>query len=470
MDALANLPDFQALVAAGDVTMYRAFGGDNYYVVPRQLVVAGASAEKARFRLIIVKSLGMAQAGNYAALALDLAGDFPLEEALIRARTETPGATVAPAPINGGFARLYSTGKTIVLPADMAQPVPLGWAGPDFIHWTTRLSVDAGELIKGALSTDALLIASRVEFDVLGVAVRLPVTVAFEPAKVIQALVSLSSGRQVAVTELPGLLTHLDQSAFKMSATANPEALAPALADRLIAQYTRLVPSPSPADPPFVEFKSPDQIDAGTINVDLSQPVITTRQFALTLDPLANLRAEASVSGGGDLVKEIVVPPLDLGFQAIELTANLPSTRIGVPAIGINLEVPPDPPNRPSAVHQTVVFTPPDDSGTVKFQLSPEERLSYTITPFALVAALRARTNTVRRRASSPARGCNSSPVTFPSPSFTSRPPTGCLSLRPSQALLAIRPMAGSTASPSRSPQATRIWRSPCPAAPAAGR
>jgi hypothetical protein len=81
------------------------------------------------------------------------------------------------------------------------------------------------------------------------------------------------------------------------------------------------------------------------------------------------------------------IPPLEIGFFAIDLAANLPARRVGVPAIGVTVELAPNPPVRPSAVSQTLMFRSPDDAGAIQVQLGPRETLEYSLSTFAVLAA-----------------------------------------------------------------------------------
>ena len=150
MNDLTGLPDFQRLISTQRLSMYAPFGQGSYGVLPRQLLVAQSPSGKPKFELALIKrSDDQSASGRYAVLDLALAGDFAIDEALTLARAGAADATVKPIVFNTGFARLYPTTSTVTLPADMTAPIPLGWSGLDFARWTTRLSIDAGELIKG---------------------------------------------------------------------------------------------------------------------------------------------------------------------------------------------------------------------------------------------------------------------------------------------------------------------------------
>jgi hypothetical protein len=123
---------------------------------------------------------------------------------------------------------------------------------------------------------------------------------------------------------------------------------------------------------------------AGTVAWDLNQPCIVPRAFALQFDLLTALRAAGDPAS---LVHERIIPPLDLGFHRIIVAANLPPNRIGVPAIGVRIDIAPSPPQRPSGITQTMVFEAPDDQQAISVSLSPGESLRYDMVCFAILAA-----------------------------------------------------------------------------------
>jgi hypothetical protein len=392
MSDLTGLPDFQAPTSVAQLAMFAPFGNGSYSVLPQQLVVAQGPEKRPRFELALVKcSDDFSEAGQYAVLDLALAGDFPVDEALTAARTQAADATVKPIVINSGFARLCSTSGTVTLPADLAAPVTLGWSGPDFARWTTRLSINAAELIKEALSGNTLLFGARVEFDLIGVSPRLTTMVEFEPTRLLEALLAGKPTREIAISDLHAIFSgSRDGLPLRVNGTlsgADADSFPQGMLDRVIAAYASLVPAPAPSDPPYVAFRNLGSLDAGTVHWDLSEAVAAPRAYVLTLDPLSGLRKAMTGDGGAALVKEITIPALNLGLERIDIAANLPVNRLGVPAVGVNIDIPANPPNRPDAITETILFAEPDDVGSVEFRLSPDEELSYTATCFALVAA-----------------------------------------------------------------------------------
>jgi hypothetical protein len=87
------------------------------------------------------------------------------------------------------------------------------------------------------------------------------------------------------------------------------------------------------------------------------------------------------------LVKKVAIPPLDLGFARIDFAANLPLPRVGAPAIGVTVNVPANPPDRPAAERATVTFAPPDQLGKADIRFAPNEPMAYDLVTFAVLAS-----------------------------------------------------------------------------------
>jgi hypothetical protein len=359
--------------------MFAPFGPGAWSVLPRGLALAADGVGRPVFALEMVKRPDDVTAeGQYAILDLQLVGDYPMDAALVTARTHDTHATVKPAPIAIGFARLVPGGPDVALPADITAPAPLGWSAADGARWTRRLEIASAELIKGALNSQTLLFGARTEFTVEGVAPRIPATVKFQPAALLDAVLSGHTDRRIAAPDLLGALRRT--LPIELNGTTDPTGLSEVLMDRLFAAWGTLVPAPGVADPPWIEFAA---VGAESVMWDLNVPQKVPRAFAVQLDPLSALR-QADTAG---FVREITVPPLDLGFRSVPVSANLPGNRLGVPAIGVRIEVAPSPPARPAATSETLVLTSPDDSGRVQLRFVPEETLAYTVTTFAIVAA-----------------------------------------------------------------------------------
>jgi hypothetical protein len=316
--------------------------------------------------------------GDYAVLDVEVDEDLPLDEALGIVREARGDATVAPAPVAIGFARLTSSGSAVALPADALAPVQLGWSAADGARWTAYLDIDSGELIKGGLLKGATLFGAWLELSFAGVAERAAATATFVPAALVDALLQGSGDRVIETAELMKRLGALS-APVEIGGGLSPAAASQAICDRLLATFAAFVPAAAAGGSPCFRFAANLPIER--VVWDLRGPADGLRAMALTLDPLA------PIANPSALIREVVIPPLDLGFREVVASANLPRVRTGVPAIGVRLGLPPKPPGRPSGINQTATFTPPDDLARVDFRLGLDEELSYTATPFALLVA-----------------------------------------------------------------------------------
>jgi hypothetical protein len=388
VSGLNGLPDFAS--TSSSAATFAQFGGGSYFALPQQLALAVNADGAPKFTLELIERFGdFSATGTYAVLDLSLDGDFQLDAALAAARSQDPGATVRPIAIAGGFARLYPTAGEVDPTSDVLVPVPLGLSGADYARWTTHLSAGAGELIKGAIAGGSLLLSARVEYDVAGVAPRVPATVEFEADALVTSLLAGKSGRSTSTADVIAAFTGAAQSLpLKiLGGTMPPGDFAGAVASRLFAAFATLAPAPGTSDPPYVTFADPARLGTGSIQWDLSQPAPGRRQWVLTLDILTSLRAFVAKNGVASLVRNLMIPALQVGTYSIDFNANLPPNRVGVPAIGATVELAANPPMRPNSISETVNFVEPDDSGAVQFRLSPSEQLAYTLSGFAVVAA-----------------------------------------------------------------------------------
>jgi hypothetical protein len=381
MAGFDHIPDFGSPLTAGESVFFPAFGTREFTVIPSALGLASASAGQAPFQLQMIRRADDLRAeGQYALLDVHLAGNYALDACLAAARVANPNATVRPATIDRGFARLVSTGPG--LPPDLAMPTELGWSTAEGARWTRRLDLASGEVIKGALQGGALLFGARMEFTVLGIAPRMKASVTFEPAALLDDILKGSAGRQCEFAEvLSSLSRPISALPLEISPTADASRLPQIMADRLFAAYGALTPAPDAVSGPRIVFSTPP---VGKVTWDLNEPSIVPRAFALQFDLLTALR---SLGDPAPLIHERIIPPLDLGFHDIVIAANLPVHRTGVPAIGVRVDIAPNPPHRPSGITETLIFEAPDDQQKISVSLSPGETLRYDMVCFAILAA-----------------------------------------------------------------------------------
>ena len=137
-----GLPDFSQPVGAGTTQLFAPFGEGPFAVLPAGARVAVRQGAPALALALVRQPDTPGRAGAYAVLDVEVEEDVPLDAGLALARTVHGDATVAPAAIALGFARLVPGGPTVALPVDMTTPVPLGWSAAAGARWTQRLGVD----------------------------------------------------------------------------------------------------------------------------------------------------------------------------------------------------------------------------------------------------------------------------------------------------------------------------------------
>jgi hypothetical protein len=385
MPDLTGFPDFTTAVSSAGMTIYPAFGNGSYSVLPQQLDLAKNANGSPAFALTLAQQAGdFSSTADYAQLSFSLDANFPLGPALALLRNSDPKATVKPSAISGGFCRLYQTTTGVPVPADLLQPKALFQFTTSFAEWSQRMSLDAGEAVKGALQgQSSLLLGARVEIAVPGVGPRMAVYAQFEPANLLTALLAGTSNRSMAASDVLAFFS-APLANYPVTITAIPSgsegALPQILTDRVIAAYGELTPSPGAADPAFILFKPVSEIDTATTRWDLSEPTLVMRPWVFSLDPIGSIRALNDPAVLAGVIQEITIPALTLGAYQVNVAANLPQSRTGIAAIGARLVTAPSAP-------ETVLFTPPGDSGTVQLSTGIQQTPQYTVTCFSVIAA-----------------------------------------------------------------------------------
>lgn len=378
----AALPDFGRAAGAGEALAYPPFAAGPWAVLPDAFTLARGPSGAPQLSLVLEKradDLGTASQG--AVLDIALAGHYPFDAALATARTVDPGATVRALPIDAGFARLLEAGVALDLNPATRAPVALGWAVSDGVRWTQRIGTAAGTLIRGAMTAGAFPFTARIEFTVLGIAPRFPVRVHCDPRSLVTAALAGRTDGRIDLDTLFGFCSSAAARALvRLDGTIDDRALGQVLVDRLFATCARLVPSPQAGDPPWIELSVPA---AGSVDWNLGTPMVVPRAHALQVDVASALLHDDLAS----LVRDVTVPPLDLGLHRLTVSANLPSPRVGIPAIGTRVEIAANPPVRPSAISDTLLFEPPADTATADVHLAAGEALAYRLIPFTIIAA-----------------------------------------------------------------------------------
>lgn len=252
---------------------------------------------------------------------------------------------------------------SVQMPAPDGHPATLGepmaWDGSLAAGWGARVSPENITFMIEAFKTKLLALQALAKIACRGVGARVPVRVRLNWDALGRLLPSRpSDAATILITELTtptGAITVLDGSEA-------PERIAEAIIDRLGADEPHL---------------------SGSMDWDLTQPLVTRRQVILALqlsDQLGGPIDEARAIPAG-----VEVPSTELGWRSLDLISNLPPSRVGVIAYGVNLVAPPNPPARHQAAIAGCEFTGDEMRHTLTLRLAPGEDLKYLSEPWLIV-------------------------------------------------------------------------------------
>jgi hypothetical protein len=383
--ALAGLPDFSAPIALPGQTqsIYAPYLGGSYLAMPQSVQIGVNADGSPDISLVMVKSAtDLSRSGQYAVFDFVLSGNFELSGALLAVRDVDPNSTVAAIPIDGGFTRLFATNSAVIIPPDLLEPVSIGGLGCGLARWTARISPTAGALVKGALEDSANLLGAQIEYQYAGVAARVASIVTFTPSAVVNVLLAAYPGRIIARDELQTAMQQcFRQGLIQVDDLTNP-ALFAVLADWFATSYCRFVPAASIGDAHCLLLNDSANVPAAAINWDLSQPTRVMRQAIMTLDQLGSFTTGAVAA----MVREVLIPSMPVGHWTIQVTANLPQHRSPMSVLGVSVQLPARPPFRPSSIDHQLPLAEPQDEASCTLQLSPQEALTFSVQPYAVIA------------------------------------------------------------------------------------
>ncbi len=360
--------------------------GQTYAVAPRALGIATTSQGNPDIRLELVR--GQNLAAPYGLLDLRLQFQYPMEQALILAREQDSRATIAPWLPQSGSLRWISRGVVEPIPVEILQPIELRWNSLDQVRYQLKLSQANALFLKSCLSEKFFPLMAIAEVELEGVLPRLPVTVKFNPSELISALVKLSDDqRRISCSRaLEYFQRPLWELPIELIGALRPEDLqawAEAIVGRLRNQWGRSVPSPEALLTPHFQWIT--DIPNGLFVWNLAEPALGVRSQVLTLDGFEPMAHLIQTQGLGAVVKETDVPPFPTGVFPVTIVANLPSNRQGILRMGVNLRVPPKPPQRPQAILATTELKPPQDTAMTTLKLGVRDSLDYWASTFVIL-------------------------------------------------------------------------------------
>lgn len=386
---LLGRPDFHQQKAGEGYTLLPGFRGGAWTVVPERLGLRRDEAGRPDFTLEFVTAADPSHPPEpHAVLRFRMQPAFPEAAALDRARRMEARATVAQAVFDEGYIRFLPNTGDHSVPEAVRTPTPVQWNHAGAARFSARFRPDEGELFRRYLEGGIAPIQARAELTLSGVAARAPATITFDPTALHGAL--FDSSAAVARIELRETL---QQQLASLPVTVSRESevgdrvLAEAFLDRLMRAFMTWTPAPKDDARPHLAIPEAEAMASGRYRWDLSEPRPGRRLFTLQFDPF-HLLSEAKERFGLDaFVDAVTVPPLDTGHATVEVGANLPVPRPGVPMAGAHVRVPARPPDRIQEQTKTAEFTPPADQETLRFRFSPGEAPRYQVAPFLIVDA-----------------------------------------------------------------------------------
>jgi hypothetical protein len=390
--SLLGLPDYQRPLHGFKYEIYYPFENSGSFVVASsQLEISSTKTGRPDFLLEMVRGVSPAMPPKpYAVLDFRVRAVHPAEPALALVRKEHPNATVGPPAFRSGFLRLQPTANTADMPEELLQPIALAASGLGIARFVMRLSPAAGAIIEGALKGEVLGLLAWAEMEMEGVAPRVPVRVTFDPGDLLNALAEAAGKRTAPVLtrdqlegfferdlgKLPLRLDSALEDAFRRD-------FVEAMADWVRVRYGEFVASQQRP----VEFSISlrmQEATGGQVSWDLSKPLAAPRAMIASLDPFDAARQLVKSEGISSFLKQTVVPPLSTGTKRVHIAANLPFLRAGVLSLGVHVSAPPKPPHRMQAIHETLEFVTPADSGVVTLKMSAAEPFAYEYSTWAV--------------------------------------------------------------------------------------
>lgn len=371
--------DYQRPRRVGDVVAYRRFErAAGWLVLPQTMTIAARSDGSPDFQIDLVRARDASLEG-YGAIDLRVRPGVDLDSA----RRALGEDDVQLGNVRGGWLRLLvrepgRTGAATVVPPLAFAPNGLG-----VVRLAATLTAESASLLKNALVEGIVLVEAWAELCVDGVSPRGDAVVEIDVDALRRALpVDVSGGEPVSRRDVVAALV---KPGVLSGAPAAADALetADAVADRLRVLAATLVPSPGTDVAEW--WKLSLAAGAARLHWDLRDAVTATRVHPLRFDPVALVRQAAAGGGLDRLVVTRDLVDLRTGDVPVLVTANIPEKRSLVFTCGADLDAPARPPDRPSAIRETIELVPPLDRRDVVMRFSPRESPEYGVRTFAVV-------------------------------------------------------------------------------------
>jgi hypothetical protein len=311
----------------------------------------------------------------YAVLSFRVEPLFPFDDALQQLRATDPHATLRNISFTAGFLRLKAIGTAHPVPDSLLAPLPLVWDGSGAARFSIELTGDAAQFVGGLLEQQLISLLAYLELEFAGVSPILPLTVSFDPERLIAALAPDRERRVSRDVVFRTLRDRLDTVPLEWDGdprTQPADLVAQAVTNVLRTRLGTFVPAPIPDGDGYFAFQATG--GAGSRETwNLREPFAARESVVLSLNPFDALY---QVTRGGNIksvIHFVTVPPLNFGALPVAISANFPD---GMDAqVGVELHAPANAPSRPQAIWSgRILLDPPDYLASRTLRFSPAER------------------------------------------------------------------------------------------------
>ncbi|MEM7334321.1 MAG: hypothetical protein AAF490_19720 [Chloroflexota bacterium] len=384
-----NQPNWHNPIVHDDFTIYRPFDGRGpNYLLPKQSTIAQREDGSPHFILEMIRHQDVDTSPAYGMLEFSITPDFQLEKATALVRQTLPGATLVPFPFSArGWLRFNSASG---LPQSLFKPTMLIWDRLGAVQLLVRLTASETVLMKSALQKQNLGASATAEFEIWGIAPRLPMQLSFKPKTLLSDIVAHNqNSRLIGQAALVNYLkTNLQNSKFSLSGQTQrlkEEEMAQALAGLVYAHFGKLAPAPTNTAGPHLQLNDPTTAAEHQFSWDFENPLVTPKAMTLTLDPIEAARQLLQKNNNDveSLICRSTIPPISTGHKRVTMAlTNLPPNLTGVLDLGVNIRVeaqmaPPRDAQLKSWSQQELLKTRSERPQKV-LRFAPGEQIEYT--------------------------------------------------------------------------------------------
>lgn len=374
---MRGLPDWGGPAAVGsgsNSAAWSAYQADGIaLVLPDALTVATDTDGKPAFHLSAFRPL-VPTPGRRSYGRLDMS-------LRLVSHATTADGKVRVVPALRGWLSLSS--NALALPPQLTTALPLDCSGLGVARLMLPLEAEGVAIMESALAGGAASLLAAVDFEVAGVAARLPIKATVDIARLRSALANSGMTPAMLFDALIADPAKVGVSLSGVAADKPTQAVAEAAADHIRARLCAGPLGPRPQGG-LALVLAETGIAAGTATLDLGEVVMATRAQSIVLDPFAMARDLAGAVGGlAALTTRSTSNTLQSGQHDILVDTSVGRPCVGPLTLGATVLFAPRPPARPHEVRED--FELPADGRSVvrRVHLGPNEPVSWTCTGFA---------------------------------------------------------------------------------------